>query len=323
MLYRELGITGLQVSAIGMGTWNIGNQWGHIDESTALATVRSAFDSGVNIFDTAESYGIPAGLSEERLGKALIGIRDRTHIVTKIGRWGRRTGQTVPMTTVDMIRLCTHASLYRLKTDYIDVMLCHEGKIEDPIVYLEGFEQLKAAGTIRTYGISTDRLDVLQRFNAHNTCNVVEVDYSLLSRNPEQEFLPYCQEHGIGVLVRGPLHKGLLSGKYSAETRFTDAVRSEWYESDRTREKLNRKFAKVAQLKTALQPGSEMVSNALRFVISHPVQPVAIPGAKSPEQAKFNASIGNSLLAPEERERLIQLTKLTKTTEQPAIAAGR
>jgi myo-inositol catabolism protein IolS len=267
MLYRELGTTGLQVSAIGMGTWNIGNQWGQIDESTALATVRSAFDHGVNLFDTADSYGIPTGLSEERLGKALMGIRDRAHIVTKIGRWGRRTGQTVPMTTVDMIRLCTHASLYRLQSDYIDVMLCHEGKIEDPSIYLEGFEQLKAAGTIRAYGISTDSLETLQRFNIHNTCSVVEVDYSLLSRNPEQDFLPYCQEHSIGVLVRGPLHKGLLSGKYSTETRFTDTVRSEWYDSDRSHQKLNRKLAKVEQLKTALQPGPEMVSNALRFVM--------------------------------------------------------
>ena len=321
MLYRELGTTGLQVSAIGMGTWNIGNQWGHIEEPTALATVRSAFDNGVNIFDTAESYGLPAGLSEERLGKALVGIRDRTHIVTKIGRWGRRTGQTVPMTTVDMIRLCTHASLYRLQTDYIDVMLCHEGKIEDPSIYLEGFEQLKEAGTIRAYGISTDSLEALQRFNIHNTCSVVEVDYSLLSRNPEQEFLPYCQTHGIGVLVRGPLHKGLLSGKYSTETRFTDTVRSEWYDSDRSHEKLNRKLAKVEQLKTELQPGPEMVSNALRFVISHPVQPVAIPGAKSPEQARANAKVGDATLTSEAREHLIRLTKLPKTAEKATTAA--
>ncbi len=323
MLYRHLGRTDLKVSAIGMGTWNIGNQWGLVDEPTAIATVRSAYEHGVNIFDTAESYGIPAGLSEERLGKALLGVRDQVNIVTKIGRWGRRSGQTVPMTTVDMVRLCTHASLYRLQTDYIDVMLCHDGKIEDPSIYLEGFEQLKALGTIRSYGISTDRLDVLQRFNVDNTCSVVEVDYSLLSRNPEKEFLPYCQEHGIGVLVRGPLHKGLLSGKYSRETTFTDTVRSEWYACDLTRAKLNRKLAKVEQLKTALQPGAEMVTQALRFVMSHPVQPVAIPGAKSPEQASVNAAIGSSLIAPEERERLIQLTKLPKAANQPLVPAAR
>lgn len=188
MLYHQLGTTGLNVSAIGMGTWNIGNQWGIIEEDVALATVRSAIDNGINLFDTAESYGIPTGLSEERLGKALVGMRDRVHLVSKIGRWGRRTGQMVPMTTVDMVRLCVHASLHRLRTDYVDVMLCHEGKIEDPSVYLEGFESLKAQGLIRTYGISTDKLKVLKRFNVNNTCRVVEADYSLLNRKAEPEF---------------------------------------------------------------------------------------------------------------------------------------
>ena len=77
MLYRDFGKTDFQPSAIGLGTWNIGNQWGHIDEAAAISTIRSAIDQGINLLDTAESYGIPAGLSEERVGKALAGIRDR------------------------------------------------------------------------------------------------------------------------------------------------------------------------------------------------------------------------------------------------------
>lgn len=306
MLYRPFGNTGLNVSAIGMGTWNIGNQWGEIEEGTALATVRSAVDSGINLFDAAESYGIPTGLSEERLGKALVGRRDRVHLVSKIGRWGRRTGQMVPMTTPDMVRLCVHASLYRLRTDYVDVMLCHEGKIEDPSVYLEGFELLKAQGLIRTYGISTDKLKVLKRFNVNNTCRVVEVDYSLLNRKAEPEFLPYCQEQGIAVLVRGPLNKGLLSGKYASDSVFTDTVRSEWYLDENRSSKLAADLARVDRLKTVLQPGEEMITAALRFVTSHSVQPIAIPGAKSPEQVAMNARAGNALLSAAERDRLIQ-----------------
>ncbi len=312
MLYRDFGKTGFQASAIGLGTWNIGNQWGHIDEESAISTVRSAVEQGINLVDTAESYGIPAGLSEERLGKALQGVRSQVHLVTKIGRWGRRSGQMVPMTTTDMVRLCTHASLYRLQTDYIDVMLCHEGKLTDPQMadtYLEGFEMLKAQGLIRTYGISTDRLEVLKLFNSNGTCEVVEVDYSLLSRSADKAFLPYCQEHNIAVLVRGPLHKGLLSGKYSAETVFTDTVRSEWYKDDRAKEKLASKLTKVDNLKTAVSPGKDMVTAALRFVTSHPIAPVAIAGAKSPEQVAINASAGDQLLSAEEREHLIQCTK--------------
>ncbi|MEM7725402.1 MAG: aldo/keto reductase [Cyanobacteria bacterium P01_A01_bin.45] len=306
MLYREFGPTGWNISTMGLGTWNIANQWGKVEESTAIATIRSGFDHGINLFDTAESYGVPAGLSEERLGKALIGIRDRVHVVTKMGRWGRRSGQTVPMTTVDMVRLCVHASLYRLRTDYIDVMLCHEGKIEDPSVYLEGFELLKEQGLIRRYGISTDKLKVLKRFNVNNTCSVVEVEYSLLNRKAESEFLPYCQEHNIAVMVRSPLGKGLLSGKYSPETVFTDNVRSEWYMDEVRKQKLDRHMAKIEKLKTILKPGEEMINTALRFIASHPVQPVAIPGAKSPEQAAMNAKAGDKILSSEEIDSLLE-----------------
>jgi myo-inositol catabolism protein IolS len=312
MLYRPFGTTGLNLSMIGMGTWNIGNQWGEIDESTALATVHAAVDGGINLFDTAESYGIPAGLSEERLGKALVGKRDQVHIVTKIGRWGRRSGQTVPMTTVDIIRLCTHASLYRLRTDYIDIMLCHEGKIEDPSVYLEGFELLQQQGYIRTFGISTDKLKVLKRFNVNNTCSVVEVDYSLLNRKAEAEFFPYCQEHNVAVLVRGPLHKGLLSGKYSADMTFTDTVRSEWYLDPVQQAKLESNFAKVERLKSHLT-GPDMVTAALRFAVSHPIQPVAIPGAKSPDQVVINAQAGRQLMSAAERQQLIDCTEADET----------
>lgn len=325
MLYRDFGKTGLKVSSIGLGTWNIGNQWGEIDEATAIATVRAAFDEGINLFDTAESYGIPCGLSEERLGRALRGIRDRAHIITKVGRWGRRSGQTVPITTVDMVRLCVHASLYRLRTDYIDVLLCHEGKIENPDIYLEAFELLKQQGYIGAYGISTDKPEVLERFNVHNTCGVVELDYSLLNRKPEKKMLPYCQAHGIAVVARGPLGKGLLTGKYAANTVFTDTVRAEWYDNELARAKLARNFAKVERLRSVLAPGAEMVNTAIQFVTSHGTQPVAIPGAKSPAQARMNAQAGNTTLTPDVRQALMQVLEAEtdpclSSASSPAIA---
>mgnify|MGYP002776989671 CR=1 FL=1 len=304
MLYREFGQTGWQVSAIGLGTWNIGNQWGEVEETTALATIRSAFDNGVNLFDTAEAYGIPQGVSEERLGKALTGIRDQAYVVTKIGSWGRRNGEILPK-SVDTIRLCLHASLYRLRTDWVDVALCHEGDIEDPSVYLEAFEMLKQKGHIRAYGISTNDFEVLKRFNVNNTCKVVEFDYSLLNRQPELDMLPYCQEHGIAVLARGPLAKGLLSGKYSADTVFKDTIRSKWHKKEKTQAKYEQEIATVERIKAALPPGENMVETALRFAISHAVKPVAIPGAKSPEQAAINAKAGDKLLSEQERNNLI------------------
>lgn len=308
MLYRPFGKTGWQVSAVGMGTWNIGNQWGELDDVTSWATVRAGYESGINLFDTAESYGVPNGLSEERLGVALAGIRDKVYVVSKIGNWGKRTGQGVPKTTVDMIRLCAHASLHRLRTDWHDVMLCHEGNIEDPSVYLEAFEMLKQRGRLRVYGISTNDLDVLKRFNVDGTCSVVEVNYSLLNREPENAFLPYCEENGIAVLVRGPLRRGLLAGKYGLDTVFTDEVRSVWNEGGSGRAAYQADVAKVETLKGTLAPGNEMVTAAIRYVISHPVMPVAIPGAKSPAQITMNAAAGERALTDEELTHLKALT---------------
>ena len=305
MLYRDFGKTGWQVSAIGMGTWNIGNQWGELDDVTAWSTVRAAYEQGMNLFDTAESYGIPNGLSEERLGVALAGIRHSVYVVSKIGHWGKRTGQGVPKTTVDMIRLCCHASLGRLGTDWLDVVLCHEGNIEDPGVYLAAFEMLKQRGRIRAYGISTNDLEVLKRFNADGTCSVVEVNYSLLNRAPEADLLPYCQKNGIAVLVRGPLRRGLLAGKYDLDTVFDDTVRARWNAGQDGRAGYERDVVQVTQLKTVLQPGNEMVTSALRYVISHPALPVAIPGAKSPLQAEMNAAAGAQALTQAEIEKLV------------------
>jgi aryl-alcohol dehydrogenase-like predicted oxidoreductase len=305
MLFRDFGKTGWQVSLVGMGTWNIGNQWGEIDDATAWATVRSAFEHGVTLFDTAESYGTLNGLSEERLGVALAGVRHQVYLVSKIGHWGKRTGQGVPKTTVDMIRLCAHASLHRLRTDWLDVVLCHEHNIEDPDIYLDAFEVLKQRGRIRVYGISTNNLDVLKRFNVNNTCSVVQLNYSLLNRTPEADILPYCAEHGIAVMVRGPLARGLLSGNYSADTVFTDQVRASWHKDEEAQAAFERRIAQVEKLKQIVKPGQDMVSTALRYVISNPTVSSVIPGAKSPSQAVTNAQAGAAMLSGEEIENLL------------------
>jgi len=298
MLKRKFGKTGWDVSAVGLGTWNIGNQWGEMDDSTAEAIVRAAFEGGMNLFDVADSYGIPHGLSELRLGKALAGIREQVYIVSKIGHWGSRTGQDVPKTTADMIRLCGHASLGRLRTEWIDVVLCHEGSIKDPSIYIEGFEALREEGFIRGYGISTNELAVVKNFQevSGGRCAVVELDYSLLNREPEAELLPYCQGQGIGVLVRGPVAMGVLAGKYDAETVFTDTVRSKWNKRQPGRKGYEKKLKALAKVQGALDDGDDLVTTALRYVIAHPCDPVAIPGATSVAQVRANAAAGEAVL---------------------------
>jgi len=304
MLYRDFGKTGWQVGAVGLGTWNIGNQWGAVDDQTAWATVRAAFGAGMNLFDTAESYGVPNGLSEERLGTALAGIRHRVYLVSKIGNWGKRTGGGIPKDTVDQIRACAHASLHRLQTDWHDALLCHEGDIKDPSVYLEAFEALVQEGRLRCYGISTNSVEVVKNFNRHGTCAVVQVDYSLLNRQAEDELLPYCEREGIAVMVRGPLAKGLLSGRYGLDAVFEDEIRESFNEGGGERAKFEAQVVQLERLKQVVDPGAAMVEKSLQYVFSHASQPVVIPGAKSPAQARANAAAGAAELAAVERVAL-------------------
>ena len=298
MIYRNFGKMGWKVSSVGMGTWNIGNQWGTVSDEEAFAVIRSGFNAGINLFDTSDSYGIPYGLSEKRLGVALQGIRNRSYIVSKVGLWGSRTGFKIPMETPDMVRLCVHACLYRLRTDWIDVMLCHEPNIEDPSVYLEAFEMLKESGEIREYGISTNSLEVIKKFNATGKCSVVETDYSVINKSPENDILPYCQEHGIAVMLRGPLAQGLLSGKYDENTVFDDNVRKSWNIGGRNRDFYVESLKKVNALKEICN-GEDVAQTAVRYVISHSCEPVAIPGAKTVSQAINNAKTGSKILDDE------------------------
>ena len=175
----------------------------------------------------------------------------------------------MPKDTADLIRICAHASLHRLRTDWHDVLLCHEGDIEDPTIYLEGFEALVEEGRLRYYGISTNSIEVLKKFNRHGTCTVVQVDYSLLNRQPEEEFLPYCEQEGIAVMARGPLAKGLLSGRYDLDSVFADDVRAGFNRGEAGRAGYEAQVAQVARLAQNVAPGGEMVAKALGYALSH------------------------------------------------------
>jgi myo-inositol catabolism protein IolS len=306
MISREFGKTGWIVPGVGLGLWNIGNQWGTMDDATAEAIIREAVEQGMTLLDVAESYGDPNGMSELRLGRVLPSIRDRVLVVSKIGHWGVRSGQIVPKTTPDMIRLCGHACCGRLQTDRVDLMLCHDGNIENPHIYIEGFEQLKAEGFIRAYGISTDNLDALRRFveASRGGCAAVEVDYSLINRVPEAEFLPYCRGQGLGVIVRGPLARGVLGGRFTVDTVFTDSVRREWSPGGKDRATFEAMLAQAQAIRSRLPAGMDLPTAAVRYTLGHPAVSVVIPGATSLAQVRANARAGAALLTEAERAAL-------------------
>jgi myo-inositol catabolism protein IolS len=307
MINRRFGKTGWDVSVVGLGTWNLGNQWGEMSDATASDILLASIDQGMNLLDTAESYGIPNGMSEMRIGKTITSaMRDNLIVVSKVGNWGSRTNGRVPKTSADSIRVCGHACLGRMRTDRIDVLLCHEGNIKDPTVYVEGFEELVAEGSVRTYGISTNSLDVLSNFYeiSKGACAVVEVDYSLLNRNPEEGFLDYCLEKDLGILVRGPLAKGVLSGKFSRETVFTDTVRNGWNAGESDRADFEQMLDRMDVIKDAVGDDSKLVETALRYVIGHKSNPVVIPGATSVAQVKGNAAAGIEAMDSDLYEKL-------------------
>jgi aryl-alcohol dehydrogenase-like predicted oxidoreductase len=147
---------------------------------------------------------------------------------------------------------------------------------------------LQRDGKVRAYGVSTSDLAFLRDFNANDGCATLQIDYSILNRIPEAEIFPYCQKHDIGVLVRGPLAMGILTGKFTPNTRFSDGdFRRNWQADPEQHRVYLHDLDKVVRLKP-LADGRNLAQLALQFSIAHPAVSVSIPGAKTPEQLTEN-----------------------------------
>jgi len=298
------------VSEVGVGLWAVsGSEWGPADDEASLEAIEAALDTGVDFFDTADVYG--EGGSEELLGRAMQGRRDRFVVASKIGWIGFDSqADRSQYDSASKLVAGVEGSLRRLGTDRLDVIQCH---IDHPEpnwpVFVEGFRRLKEAGTVRAWGVSTSDPDHLLSFNADGDCDVLQTDYSILNRTAEQELFPYCQEHGIGVIVRGPLAMGLLTGKYAASDTFPAGdFRRAWTEDPARREQFLRDLAVVEELRSVVPDGETMAQFALRFVRSHPAVSTVIPGARNRRQAESNSSAGlKALLSDQEREAVDRL----------------
>ena len=298
MKQRRLGKTGWDVSAVSMGCWAIGGQWGAVSEQQAIRTVHAALDAGVNLFDTADSYG--QGQSETLLGKALADRRDEAYVATKVGNWARRQGDPPGLKSIYSIIGCCHASLYRLGMDTIDLYQCHVGSPERPELFVEAFELLKRQGKIRHYAISTNDVAALKALDLNGQCAACQINYSILNRTAERDILPYCRDHNIGVLLRGPIARGLLADKFDEHTRFEDDVRASWNPDGAARRTFLSRLDVVSRLRSVLRPGQSMLEMALQFTLAHPAVTCPIPGMKSPEQARANAAAANGELDAEQ-----------------------
>lgn len=291
-----------------MGCWGIGGQWGAVAEDEAVRTIQAGIDAGINLLDTADSYG--QGVSEGLVGKAVRGRRQNVFIATKVGNFARRAGHPLNFSSPEHVYLCCDASLGRMQIETIDLYQCHIGTLEDPTIFLEAFERLVEAGKIRRYGISTNSLAVLERFNRTGQCASCQINYSILNQSAAEDILPYCQTNDIGTLIRGPIAQGVLAGKFSPSTTFDDQVRVGWNQGE-GRERFLRQLAVVERIRFLEDSRRTLVQAALQFVIAHPAVTAAIPGAKNVAQVMANARAADGALGAVEIQKIREATGLS------------
>lgn len=282
---EHIKVAGLpfEASRIALGTWAIGGwMWGGTEEKDAIATIHHALDLGVNLIDTAPVYGF--GQSEEIVGKALEGRRDKVLIATKAGLdW--TGGNIVRNSTRARLEQELEDSLRRLKTDVIDIYQVHwpdeATAFDETARTLEGFRR---AGKIRLIGVSNFSPEQMDRVRAEASLATIQPPYNLFEREIENDVLPYAKKHDIVVLAYGALCRGLLSGKITMDTTFDgDDLRNNdpKFQPDRRGQYL----AAVGKLDTLAKEkfGKPVLALAVRWILDRG-DTIALWGARRPSQ---------------------------------------
>ena len=290
MLYRDLGSSGIEVSTLGLGTMMFG-RWGNPDEQACRQMVDRAMAAGVTLFDTADIYDF--GVSEEYLGRALAGRRDRVVLASKVGNAMSDDPLERGLSARWVAQSC-EASLRRLGTDYLDLYQMHRPDPDTPIdETLQAFDGLVQAGKVRAVGTSTFSAAQLAatRSRAEELGVTVprseQPPYSVLVRRAEVEVLPWSRQHDVGVLVWAPLNGGWLTGKYQSESVDGSARAAREPDHFDHRDQAMRELKRDLVAKLAIVAGGaglSLIQLALGFVVSNPAVTSALIGPRTPEQ---------------------------------------
>lgn len=291
MKLRPFGNTGMNVSEIGLGAWQLANpDWGVTDRGEAIRIVEKSLEAGCNFFDTAPGYG--GGRSEELLGQGLKSARRDVILCTKFGH----TAEGVTDFGTESIRPSLEASMKRLQTDYLDIVLMHnppremmDGRIASQY---EEFEKLKTEGIIREYGVSLDWREEAELVLDTSKSKALEIFFNALYQEPLPAFQK-AQDHGAGIIVKVPLDSGWLAGRYRGNHQFSD-IRKRW-----PPEVLARRSELVEQFAALVPEGMSMAHTALQFILAQPQVSTIIPGAKSVQQALDNFAAADKKLSAE------------------------
>ena len=320
MIYRQLGRSDLEVPVVTFGAWAIGGwMWGPSDDELAVAAIKRAVDVGVTAIDTAAIYG--TGHSEEIVGRAVADVgRDRVLIFTKYGlNWSREEGEFSfegPDREGRPVRIYRNArrdavvreceqSLRRLGTEHIDLYQCHWRDPTTPVEEtMAAMDKLLKDGKIRAAGVSNFTVEDIEQANACVPIASDQPPYSMLRRDAENDVLPYCREHDIGVVVYSPLQRGLLTGKVTMDRTF--------HERDgRTRD---RRFTpdsrkRVLAFLDRLRPVAEahdatLAQLVIAWTIRQPGVTAALVGARNPRQVEENARAADLRLSDDELRQI-------------------
>ena len=311
MQYRRLGKTGRDVSAIGFGAWAIGAGWGKVDDAESLRALHAAADAGVTLIDTADVYG--DGHSEKVIARFL---RERSgehfFVATKMGR---SVPQIPENYNPKAVRAWVDASRDRLGVDKLDLIQLHCPPT--PVFYspetFAALDELVADGSIANYGVSVEKVEEGLKAIEYPSVASVQIIFNMLRQRPADHFLAEAKRRDVGVLARVPMASGLLTGKMSKQTVF-DASDHRLFNRHGESFDVGETFAGVdydaglafvEDLRSLVPGGATMAQMALRWILMFDGVTAAIPGAKSPEQAKANAAAADlAALPPATIERI-------------------
>jgi aryl-alcohol dehydrogenase-like predicted oxidoreductase len=293
---RPLGRTGLEVSEIGFGAWQLCNSdsWGGMDVRTAHRLVHAAVDGGINLFDTAPNYANTQ--SERVLGDALQGQRDKVVLVSKFGH----TPEGPKEFTVDWFWKSLEGSLSRLRTDYLDVLLLHNPPREmyagtDPL--WNALEEAQAQGKIRHYGASLDFAAEVEECLSNTNSGVLEILFNVFHQDVRRAF-PLVRQKGAGTIVKVPLDSGWLTGRFDASSRF-EGIRARWSE-----QQIAQRAELVSRIQWLVDDGSVLAHKAIAYLLSYDEVSCVIPGMRTLGQLESNLAAADCRVSPADRTRL-------------------
>jgi aryl-alcohol dehydrogenase-like predicted oxidoreductase len=323
MRYRRLGKTGYEVSEIGFGAWAIGGAWGPVDDEVSMRTLHAAADAGVTLYDTADVYG--DGRSERLLGRLL---RERSGqrliVATKMGR---RVEQVTSNYTPERFREWTDRSRENLGVERLDLLQLHCPPTDlfyHPEVFA-AVDELVTAGAVAHYGVSVERVEEGLKALEYPGVSSVQIILNMVRQRPTDRFLAEAASHDVGILARVPMASGLLTGKMTASSTFSEEDHrnfnrhGESFDVGETFAGLDYEVGLevVERLRPLVPAGATMGQMALRWILMWEQVTAAIPGARTPEQAVANARASD--LPPLSRDTMDRVRAIYDELARPLV----